>query len=139
MLVDVFNQKKALVGAFSVLLKTDGSFAALIEVFVLVACPETSLVDSRDFLQPIVTPYEFELACSRGAEWAGKLVTDFQELLITSSAGVDDGGGGVDVDQEKEDGEGDVSLITGKVRSSARSQEHMSGGQLTVINDKTIR
>ena len=133
MLVDAINQKKA----FSVILKTDGSFAALIEVFVLVACPETSLVDSRDFLQPIVTPYEFELACSRGAEWAGKLVTDFKELLITSGDGVDDGGGGGD--QEEEDGEGDVSLITGKVRSSVRSQEHVSGGQLTVINDKTIR
>ena len=132
-LVDAINQKKA----FSVILKTDGSFAALIEVFVLVACPETSLVDSRDFLQPIVTPYEFELACSRGAEWAGKLVTDFQELLITSSDGVDDGGGGGD--QDEEDGEGDVSLITGKVRSSTRSQEPLSGGQLTVINDKTIR
>ena len=118
-------------------MKTNGLFAALIEVFVLVACPETSLVDSRDFLQPIVTPYEFELACSRGVEWAGKLVTDFQELLITSSDGVDDGGGGGE--QEEEDGEGDVSLITGKVRSSVRSQEPVSGGQLTVINDKTIR
>ena len=108
-----------------------------IDVFVLVACPETSLVDSRDFLQPIVTPYEFELACSRSVEWAGKLVTDFKELLLASSDNVDDGGGGGD--QEEEDSEGDVSLITGKVRSSARTQETVSGGQLTVINDKTIR
>ena len=29
-LVDTFNQEKALVGAFSVIMKTDGSFAALV-------------------------------------------------------------------------------------------------------------
>ena len=29
-LADTFNQEKALVGAFSVIVKTDGSFAALI-------------------------------------------------------------------------------------------------------------
>ena len=31
MLVGTFNQKKALVGAFSVIVKTDGSFAALLK------------------------------------------------------------------------------------------------------------
>ena len=40
---------------------------------------------------------------------------------------------------EEEDGEGDVSLITGKVRTAAKASELHSEGQLTVINDKTIR
>ena len=31
-LLDAFNQEKALVGAFSVIVKTDGSFAALIDM-----------------------------------------------------------------------------------------------------------
>ena len=33
MLVGAFNQEKALVGAFSVIVKTDGSFAALVGVY----------------------------------------------------------------------------------------------------------
>ena len=33
-LVGVFNQEKVLIGAFSVIVKTDGSFAALVESIV---------------------------------------------------------------------------------------------------------
>lgn len=33
-----------------------------IELFVLIAGPENSLVDSKDYLQPIVTPFELEIA-----------------------------------------------------------------------------
>lgn len=35
------------------------------DLFVLVACPENSLVDSQDFYKPVVTPYEMEVACLR--------------------------------------------------------------------------
>ena len=31
-----------------------------IDVFVMVSCPETAIVDSKEFMQPIVTPYELE-------------------------------------------------------------------------------
>ena len=41
--------------------------------------------------------------------------------------------------EDGEDGEGDVSLITGKVRTSKPASHLHSEGQLTVINDKTIR
>ena len=41
-LVDAFNQEKALVGAFSVIVKTDcetdGSFTALVSIVVLCQC-----------------------------------------------------------------------------------------------------
>ena len=36
-----------------------------IDVYVLVACPENSLIDSRDFYKPVITPFEMELACIR--------------------------------------------------------------------------
>ena len=36
-----------------------------IDVYVLVACPENSLVDSHEFYKPVVTPFEMELACIR--------------------------------------------------------------------------
>lgn len=52
-----------------------------IDVFVLVACPENSLLDSSDFYKPLVTPFEMEVACNRNREWSEDYVTDFRHLL----------------------------------------------------------
>jgi len=105
-----------------------------IDVFVLVACPETSFLDSKEFLQPIITPYELELACNKDQEWIGQLVTDYTELL--------DGGEKFKEMNEVEyfsDEEGDVSLISGKVRfKGGRNRELAGGGELMVVNDKTV-
>ncbi len=42
-----------------------------IDVFVLVACPENTLVDSKEFFRPIVTPFEMELAVRAGERARG--------------------------------------------------------------------
>ena len=52
-----------------------------IDVFVLVACPENSLLDSKILFKPVVTPYELELALVEGREWTGKYSADFRDLL----------------------------------------------------------
>ena len=52
-----------------------------IDIFVLVACPENSLLDSSEFYKPVITPYEMELACNTNREWSGELITDFRQLL----------------------------------------------------------
>lgn len=52
-----------------------------IDVYVLVACPENSLLDSSEFYRPVVTPFEMELACNKQREWTGEYVTDFRDLL----------------------------------------------------------
>jgi diphthamide biosynthesis protein 2 len=52
-----------------------------IDCFVYVACPENSLIDSKEFYRPIVTPYELEIALSKSRDWTGDYVTNFQELL----------------------------------------------------------
>lgn len=52
-----------------------------IDVFVLVACPEKSLLDSGEFFKPVVTPFEMEVACNRKREWSEEYVTDFRHLL----------------------------------------------------------
>jgi len=52
-----------------------------IDVFVLVACPEESIVDSKEYLRPICTPYEAELACNANREWANIYPLDFRQLL----------------------------------------------------------
>ncbi|KAF9919304.1 Diphthamide biosynthesis protein 2 [Lobosporangium transversale] len=52
-----------------------------IDCFVYVACPENSLIDSKEFYRPIVTPFELEIALSKSLDWTGKYITDFQQLL----------------------------------------------------------
>ncbi|KWU43212.1 diphthamide biosynthesis protein [Rhodotorula sp. JG-1b] len=61
-----------------------------VECFVLVACPENSMVDSKEFLRPIVTPFELELALTSKA-WTGDYILDFAQLLESSTFGQDAG------------------------------------------------
>lgn len=57
-------------------------FLFQIDIFVLIACPENSLLDSKDFYRPIVTPYEVELACNANREWSQHYILEFQHLLL---------------------------------------------------------
>ena len=69
-----------------------------VECFVLVACPENSLIDSKvcryplyrkfgylpvsqEFLKPIITPFELEIAISSDRSWTGEYILDFGRLL----------------------------------------------------------
>ncbi|TDH68432.1 hypothetical protein CCR75_007666 [Bremia lactucae] len=54
---------------------------AEIDAFVLVACQQNTLMDSKDFYKPIVTPYEVQIALSPSEEWNGQYKTDFSELI----------------------------------------------------------
>ncbi|KAJ1848867.1 Diphthamide biosynthesis protein 2, partial [Coemansia sp. RSA 2708] len=99
---------------------------AEIEAYVLVACPENSLVDSKEFFQPVVTPYEMLLALSRSREWSGDYITDFHSFLEESELDQDFGG---------DDDEPHFSLVTGKLQKTRRyvaQQDEPSGGDVTV-------
>ena len=52
-----------------------------VDIYVLVSCPENSLIDSQEFYKPVVTPFEMEIACNRAREWTGEYITDFRQLL----------------------------------------------------------
>ncbi|KIK64153.1 hypothetical protein GYMLUDRAFT_57148 [Collybiopsis luxurians FD-317 M1] len=109
-----------------------------IECFVLVACPENSLVDAKDFYRPIVTPYELEVALQAEQSWTGKYVLDFGQLLAEYARNDDDNvrdtqadvdrptepGDAVergDEEGNEEDGDSPVfSLVTGKYRHAKR-------------------
>lgn len=51
--------------------------------WVVIGCWESSLVDSKDFWKPVITPYELELALQGDAErvWTGAWQSDFQTVL----------------------------------------------------------
>eukprot|EP00731_Ephydatia_muelleri_P026511 Em0018g611a len=52
-----------------------------IDIFVLVSCPENSLIDTQDFYRPIITPFELEIACLRTEDWGTRYTTDYQDLI----------------------------------------------------------
>ncbi|GAA5856694.1 hypothetical protein JCM9279_000303 [Rhodotorula babjevae] len=102
-----------------------------VECWVLVACPENSMVDSKEFLRPIVTPFELELALT-GKAWTGDYLLDFAALLESSTFGQDAGtvGSGEDAgegergsgeERDEDDGEQPVfSAATGTYRHPKR-------------------
>ncbi|KAJ2923780.1 hypothetical protein H1R20_g13314, partial [Candolleomyces eurysporus] len=102
-----------------------------IECYVLVACPENSLIDAKEFYQPIATPFELEIALGAGRSWTGKYVLDFGQILKESQA-VNSSEKGTEKsdNDEKEDTDQPVfSLVTGKYRQAKRyDTEEKSNG-----------
>eukprot|EP00002_Diphylleia_rotans_P020349 TRINITY_DN3952_c0_g2_i2.p1 TRINITY_DN3952_c0_g2~~TRINITY_DN3952_c0_g2_i2.p1 ORF type:complete len:485 (+),score=108.86 TRINITY_DN3952_c0_g2_i2:42-1496(+) len=52
-----------------------------IDLYVIVACPFNSLLDTKDFYRPVITPFELELALSDTRQWSGKIDVDFAQIL----------------------------------------------------------
>jgi len=53
-----------------------------IDSFVYIACPENTLMDSREFFKPIVTPYELMMGlCEEELPWTGEYITKFGLIL----------------------------------------------------------
>lgn len=102
-----------------------------IDVFVLVACPETSFPDTSDFFQPVITPYELDLACNSNREWGGQYFTDFRDLLPGAP-------GYIEPSAPDPESAPDVSLISGRVRGGGEGRVDDEGGELAVINDRTV-
>ena len=65
-----------------------------IEAFVMVSCEQTALIDGRDYLQPVITPWEAEVAFTHGKHWIGDVRLDFEHLLEPSRRGPPEGEGG---------------------------------------------
>ncbi|EPZ34132.1 Diphthamide synthesis DHP2, eukaryotic domain-containing protein [Rozella allomycis CSF55] len=65
-----------------------------IDVNVLIACPENSVVDSKvtisvyfyeEYYKPFITPFELSVALDTSIEWVGKFVTNFEQFLEIDS------------------------------------------------------
>jgi diphthamide biosynthesis protein 2 len=100
-----------------------------VEVFVLVACPENSLVGAKEFMQPVVTPFELDVALNTAREWTGDFHADFHDLLPGSDAFQDF------VKPNKHST--DVSLITGKLRSAAVTKDDDETSSRAVMGQET--
>ncbi|KAG1744907.1 putative diphthamide synthesis protein-domain-containing protein [Suillus paluster] len=88
-----------------------------IECFILIACPENSVIDAKEFLRPIVTPFELEVALQAEGTWSGRYVLDFGKLLAGDS---DTDLGAIDEDNGDDPDQPTFSLVTGKYRQAKR-------------------
>ena len=75
-----------------------------IDVFVLVACPENSLLDSKEYLKPIITPFELDVALNSDREWTGHYYANFRDILPD---------GKEYCEFQKNENHADMSLISG--------------------------
>ncbi|KAL6303608.1 putative diphthamide synthesis protein-domain-containing protein, partial [Sparassis latifolia] len=90
-----------------------------IECFVLVACPENSLIDAKEFLRPIVTPFELEVALQTRPNWIGRYVLDFHRLLAEQQSHADASEHSAETEEE-DPNQPVFSPVTGTYRHAKR-------------------
>ena len=78
-----------------------------IGAWVVIGCWESSLVESKEFWKPVLTPFELELALKGDNErvWTGEWRSNFQEILDAaeiSGTGRDINGSGSEARQQQE-------------------------------------
>ena len=107
-----------------------------IGAWVVIGCWESSLIDSKDFWRPVLTPFELGLALQEDSEriWTGQWSSDFQRILQEGTLPEDrtergsgrqtDGENDEKVhdglDSEEESAPPDYDLRTGRYVSHAR-------------------
>ncbi|MCO5557310.1 hypothetical protein L7F22_010871 [Adiantum nelumboides] len=50
------------------------------DIFVIVACAQTALLDNKAYMVPVITPFEAMIAWKRGSRWTGEYTLDFSLL-----------------------------------------------------------
>ncbi|KAG6875562.1 hypothetical protein C0993_008551 [Termitomyces sp. T159_Od127] len=101
-----------------------------IECFVLVACPENSVIEAKEFLRPIITPFELEVALQSTPKWTGRYVLNFEHLLAEAPEVMEannpqsESGKGEEESEDDDDGQDSdrpvFSLVTGTYRQAKR-------------------
>lgn len=66
--------------------------------WVVIGCWESSLIESKDFYRPIITPFELEVALmgDENRTWGGEWIGDFSQLLRKEQRIAEDGNGHMD-------------------------------------------
>lgn len=114
--------------------------------WVVVGCWESSLIESKDFWKPLITPFELDLALKGDAEriWTGEWSSDFQAVLDqqdtapipTATPGVNGANingaddtsrqGLGDIDSEEESEPPEFDLRTGRYISHSRPMREIA-------------
>ncbi|XP_063987058.1 2-(3-amino-3-carboxypropyl)histidine synthase subunit 2 [Diachasmimorpha longicaudata] len=89
-----------------------------IDAFIIIACPESDIFDSKDYFKPLLTPFEVDLAFNTSRAFSIHYCLDFRQILP---------GGSNFVEFNASDGP-DLSLISNGIRTNETevSTERMS-------------
>jgi diphthamide biosynthesis protein 2 len=106
--------------------------------WVIIGCWESSLIESRDFYRPLITPFELELALTNDKDrlWSGDWRSDFDAVLSkeveTSDGASPEGnganesiGGNADATDEDESAPPEFDLRTGRFVSHSRPMQRV--------------
>ena len=52
-----------------------------VDMYVLIACNENSILDSKEFNKPVITLYELEIAFNSARSWGEQFIADYSLLL----------------------------------------------------------
>ena len=102
-----------------------------IGAWIVIGCWESSLIDSKDFWRPVLTPFELGLALKGDDErvWTGEWSSDFQNILqeLTQpkdgSISKNERNADAEIDSEEESAPPDYDLRTGRYVSHARPMQ----------------
>ncbi|KAI4909500.1 hypothetical protein J4E90_008197 [Alternaria incomplexa] len=114
--------------------------------WVVIGCWESSLIESREFWRPMITPWELKVALMGDEErvWTGRWEGDFQKVLdegqgvvkekngSSAQEGEEEGDANGDYDSEEESAPPEFDLRTGRYVSHARPMR--SSGATKAVN-----
>jgi diphthamide biosynthesis protein 2 len=112
---------------------------AEIDMFVLVACPENSLLDSKEFFRPIVTPFELEIALVRGKEWSNQYTTDFADVLKSKDMKTLESDLMADGSEQTEGEDVRISLIASRVKVNHKTAITIQSEEHTADDSKSAQ
>lgn len=95
------------------------------DVFIYVSCAQTALLDSKEFLAPVITPFEAVLAFTRGRQWTGEYVMEFRNLINSSLS--------EPINSTTEEEEARFSFIQGGYVEDSNSKENEKESSLDLV------
>eukprot|EP00299_Pterocystis_sp_00344_P010732 c4879_g1_i1.p1 GENE.c4879_g1_i1~~c4879_g1_i1.p1 ORF type:complete len:379 (-),score=127.98 c4879_g1_i1:110-1246(-) len=101
-----------------------------IDLFVVVACPLNSLISSKEFYRPIVTPFELRIALAEGRTWTGEYNNDFSKFLDAANKAKET------VLSEVEAHDARISLVSNRIIAKPQSSNEVVSvdGTLVTVN-----
>ncbi|GBG27775.1 2-3-amino-3-carboxypropylhistidine synthase subunit 2 [Hondaea fermentalgiana] len=94
---------------------------AHIDAYVLVACPLNSLLDSKDFFKPVVTPFELEVALN-ARSWSTRFELAFSNLASIQPSSTDQNAAQHEAENDDDADAPHFSLATGSFVRAAVAQ-----------------
>ncbi len=95
-----------------------------VDMYVIVACNENSLINSKELNKPIITIYELEIAYNCSRLWGQEFICDYRQLLSGSEH---------HIELKLSEQESDVSLITGATRFNDHIEDNSGTSRRDLI------